>query len=191
MLRAASLLHLVCYCLALPTWEGLNSRGDFMSSIVPARTYIQVMGPPAIVKDINHLSSITPGEPGNLTFLPTAQLPSRSPSLFAVSRNQLFQYRNESTVYPVAVKNTTLVDGVPPLQLVLGKYNNGLVSGGNWHWKGTMLRYELGSNGNQGIFYTCPTEGGSSGIFMSLSPGPTPEGCHIITLHSFTAEHAN
>ena len=110
------------------------------------------------------------GEPGNLTFLPTAQLPSRSPSLFAVSRNQLFQYRNESTVYPVAVENTTLVDGVPPLQLVLGKYNNGLVSGGNWHWKGTMLRYELGSNGNQGIFYTCPTEGGSSGIFMSLSP---------------------
>ncbi|KAJ6599073.1 hypothetical protein DFH09DRAFT_1021844 [Mycena vulgaris] len=183
----ASVLRVLFCCstvLALPTWEGLNPRSDFMSSLVPSATYIQVLGPEAVIKTQSHLSSHVPGEPGNLTALPTAQL--RSPPLFSLNQNQLWQYRNESTIYPVTVVNTTLVEGVPPLQMVLGKQRSGAVTGGSWEWRGTMLRYTLGFSGNTGgIFYACPTAGGT-GIFMFLEPSPTPAGCHIVTLHSFS-----
>ncbi|KAJ7700085.1 hypothetical protein B0H17DRAFT_925979, partial [Mycena rosella] len=108
-----------------------------------------------------------------------------SPPLFSVTQNQLWQYRNESTIYPVTIVNTTLVDSVPPFQMVLGKQRAGAVTGGAWEWRGTMLRYTLGSSGNAGIFYTCPAAD-VKGIFMFLEPSPTPEGCHIVTLHSFS-----
>ncbi|KAJ7498929.1 hypothetical protein FB451DRAFT_16768 [Mycena latifolia] len=183
MLLALCLLCCSITALALPTWEGLNPRSDFMTSLVPSATYIEVLGPQAVIISRSHLSSHVPGEPGNLTALPTAQL--RGPPLFSVSRNQLWQYRNESTIYPVTIVNTTLVDGVPPLQMVLGKQRTGTVSGGTWEWRGTMLRYTLGSSGNSGIFYACPAAG-VTGIFMFLEPSPTPSGCHIVTLHSFS-----
>ncbi|KAJ7180079.1 hypothetical protein C8R43DRAFT_1117422 [Mycena crocata] len=154
---------------ALPTWEGLNPRADFISSLVPAATHIEVLGPAAVIRTRSSLSSHVPGEPGNLTALPTAQL--RGPALFSVSQNQLWQYRNESTIYPVTVINTTLADGVPPLQMVLGKQKSGTVPGGTWEWRGTMLRYELGASGNGGIFYACRTpQSNNFGIFMFLTP---------------------
>ncbi|KAJ7129678.1 hypothetical protein C8R44DRAFT_700656 [Mycena epipterygia] len=184
-------LWLLCCCMAasaLPTWEGLNSRSDFMDSLVPSSTYIEVLGPPNVIQTRSHLSSNVPGEVGNLTALPTAQL--RVPPLFAVSQDQLWQYANETTIHPVAVVNTTVV-GVPPLQMVLGKQRTGLIAGGTWEWRGTMLRFALGSSGNSGMFYTCPSTS-VTGIFMFLEPSPTPPGCHIITLHSFAShiQHA-
>jgi len=185
MFLVLCLLRLLFYSatvLALPTWDGLNPRSDFTSSLVPSVTYIRVLGPPAVIKSQSHLCSNVPGEPGNLTALPTAQI--GRPPLFAVNQNQLWQYLNESTIYPVSVINTTLVDGVPPLQIVLGKQRTGAVAGGTWEWKGTMLRYTLGSSGNSGLFYACSTES-ATGIFMFLKPAPPPEGCHIVTLHSF------
>ncbi|KAJ7890817.1 hypothetical protein B0H13DRAFT_2340815 [Mycena leptocephala] len=193
MLFAFCLLRVLWYLLsvqALPTWEGLNPRSDFMNTLVPSATFIEVLGPEGVIKTQSHLSSHIPGEPGNLTALPTLQL--RAPPLFAVSQNQLWQYRNESTIYPVAVKNTTLVDGVPPLQLVVGKQRTGTISGGTWKWRGTMLNYELSESArNGGVFYFCPLEDNTTGIFMFLSPAPTPAGCHIVTLHSFAERIQN
>ncbi|KAJ7904501.1 hypothetical protein B0H14DRAFT_2491202, partial [Mycena olivaceomarginata] len=158
---------------ALPTWEGLNPRNDFMSAIVPSATFIQVLGPMDVIKTQSHLTSNIPGEPGNLTALPTVEL--RAPPLFSLHKNQLWQYRNWTTIYPVVVKNTTLVDGVPLFQLTLGKQHTGVVSGGTWTWRGTMLQYNLGSSGNSGIYYTCPL-GDTTGIFMFLEPSPPPAG---------------
>lgn len=125
------------------------------------------MGPRGAVGATQHLSSHVPGEPGNLTAIPTVQL--RAPPLFAISKNQLWQYKNDSTIYPVAVKNTTLVDGVPPFQLVVGKQRTDVIPGGTWEWRGSQLRYTLGSAGNAGMFYLCSLGDGASGIFMFLS----------------------
>ncbi|KAJ7433838.1 hypothetical protein B0H11DRAFT_2120565 [Mycena galericulata] len=182
------LLPFLLTVFALPTWNGLNSRGDFMESLVPFATYIEVLGPEAVIRSPSHLSSHIPGEPGNLMALPDAKLPS--PPLFSLSQDQLWQYRNESTIYPVSVINTTLVDSVPPFRMVLGKQSTGAVTGGTWLWRGTMLQFQLGSSGNQGIFYACPTED-TTGIFMFLTPSPTPPGCHIVTLHSFSERIQN
>ncbi|KAJ7068268.1 hypothetical protein C8F01DRAFT_1364647 [Mycena amicta] len=167
---------------ALPTWDGLNNRPDFMSILVPTITNIQVIG--TMVNSPSHLCSHIPGEPGNLTFLPSAV---QSPSLFSISQNQLWQYKNESTVYPVAVLNTTLNDAAF-LQLVLGKQSrtSSVVSGGTWKWRGSMLQYWLGSSTNGGVFYSCPTGGQTVGLFTSVTPGPTPEGCQLVTMHSFS-----
>ncbi|KAJ7682816.1 hypothetical protein DFH06DRAFT_306017 [Mycena polygramma] len=165
-------VHVLQWCSgvrALPTWEGLNAHSSFTSSLVPSVTFIEILGPPGVITSQTHLSSHTPGEPGNLTAVPTVQL--RAPPLFSVSQDQLWQYRNESTIYPVAVKNTTLVEGVPPLQLVLGKQPGGtVVAGGTWRWRGSMLRYELGVAGNSGVFYLCPLKDSTAGIFMFLEP---------------------
>ncbi|KAJ7276381.1 hypothetical protein B0H12DRAFT_1227528 [Mycena haematopus] len=153
---------------ALPTWEGLNPRNDFMNSLMPSNTFIEVLGPPDVIKTPSHLTSHIPGEPGNLTALPTVQL--WAPPLFSIFQDQLWQYRNWTTIYPVVVKNTTLVEGVPPLQLVLGKQSSGSVSGGVFSISGTMLQYRLGSSGNGGVFYACSLQDSTTGIFMFLEP---------------------
>ncbi|KAJ7771354.1 hypothetical protein DFH07DRAFT_804057 [Mycena maculata] len=185
------LWRLFCCCtavLAVPTWQGLDVRSDFISSLVPHTTYIRVLGPEPVIKGRSHLSSHVPDEPGNLTALHSSR--NRSPPLFSLSQDQLWQYKNESTIYPVSVINTTLVEGVPPLQMVLGKQTTNLVTGGTWLWRGTMLRFEYGKSGNNGVFYACPTEG-TMGIFMFLTPSATPPGCHIVTLHSFSERVQN
>ncbi|KAK7061709.1 hypothetical protein R3P38DRAFT_3490612 [Favolaschia claudopus] len=176
LFASLALLFLLLHSVrALPTWEGLNPRSDFTANLVPSTTFIEVLGPPDIIRSQSHLTSHAPGEPGNLTAIPTVKL--RAPSLFSVSREQLWQYKNWTTIYPVVVKNTTDIDGVPPLQLVLGKQRSGTVIGGRWRWQGS-------AGGNRGIFYTCPLEGNGAGIFMFLEQSPTPAGCHIITLQS-------
>ncbi|KAJ6613451.1 hypothetical protein B0H10DRAFT_1881293 [Mycena sp. CBHHK59/15] len=191
MLFALCLALLSCTqvaVFALPTWEGLNSRTS-MTSLVPSASYIEVLGPDWVIKSQSHLSSHVLGEPGNLTAVPIAQL--RNPPLFSLGLDQLWQYRNETTIYPVNILNTTLTPDVPPLQLALGGKRSGLVTGGKWLWRGTMLHYNLGPNDNGGIFYACPTEGGALGLFMFLQPSPTPPGCNIVTLHSFSRRNRN
>jgi len=174
--------------LAHPTWQGLDSRGDFMTSLVPANTPIEVIG----TNMRGHLSSHRPGEPGNLTALPIQRRGFSAPSLFSLAQNQLWHFRNETTIYPVSVLNSTHLEGVPPLQLVLGKQPAGtVVRGGIWHWRATMLRYELGTSSNNGVFYSCPLGDNNSGIFMFLKPSATPAGCDIITLHSFSGRNAD
>ncbi|KAJ6485006.1 hypothetical protein C8R47DRAFT_980592 [Mycena vitilis] len=174
---------------ALPTWEGLNAHSSFTTSLVPSVTFMPPELPIANTKKKTD-ASLRPGEPGNLTAVPAVQ--RRAPPLFSVSQDQLWQYRNESTIYPVAVKNTTLIEGVPPLQLVVGKQPAAtVVAGGSWRWRGSMLRYDLGVAGNSGVFYLCPLKDSTTGIFMFLEPSPTPAGCHIVTLHSFSARIQN
>lgn len=90
------------------------------------------------------------------------------PPLFFINQSQLWQFYNDSAIYPVNVMNTTGV-AQAPLQLVLGARRAGM-TGGSWRWWGTMLRYDLGKGSNNGLFYTCPTEGGASGVFMFLEP---------------------
>ncbi|KAF8897527.1 hypothetical protein BD779DRAFT_1781972 [Infundibulicybe gibba] len=54
------------------------------------------------------------GQPGNLTVLPNP----RTPPLFFINQNQLWQFNNESTIYSVNFVNTTRTAEFP-LQLVL------------------------------------------------------------------------
>ncbi|KAF7301669.1 hypothetical protein MIND_00732400 [Mycena indigotica] len=185
------LFQLLLLCIAtvaaLPTWEGLNNRADFMSELVPTTTHIQVFG--GDINSPNHLCSHTPGEPGNVTFEPTYK---QTPALFSISQQQLWQYKNASTIYPVAVVNTTLfgTDDGPFLQLVLGKQprTSSVVSGGSWKWRGTMLNYWYGPKSNGGVYFSCPTGGSRNGLFTRLGLGPTPEGCQLVTLHSFSTK---
>ncbi|KAF7352801.1 hypothetical protein MVEN_01246900 [Mycena venus] len=155
----AGLLHIL-WCLmsvqALPTWEGLNSRSDFMSSLVPSATFIEVLGPQHIMTTKSHLTSHIPGEPGNLTALPAVQL--RAPSLFFCIYGP--------TTLAISVRGSSLAG-----------HGRGEEPCSSTSWEPV----EMG-----GLFYTCSLEDNTSGIFMSLEQGPTPAGCHIITLHSFS-----
>ncbi|TFK43537.1 hypothetical protein BDQ12DRAFT_731546 [Crucibulum laeve] len=170
---------------AIPTWEGLNGRGS-MGSLVPGASYIEALGP---VRDnevqTKHLTVHVPGSLGNLTVAPN----SREPPLFYIYQNQLWQFTNETTIYPVNVVNVTGTSDFP-LQLVLGTKREG-VSTGSWRWRGAMLYYDQGTKGNQGLFYSCITESELPGVFMFLKPSPTPPGCEPLTLHSFGREYLN
>ncbi|KAJ7283657.1 hypothetical protein C8J57DRAFT_1498684 [Mycena rebaudengoi] len=148
---------------AFPTWQGLNYAAS-INSLVSGASYIEAIGPFGAFKSLSHLSSHIPGEPGNLTVLSYAEL-REGPPLFSLSQNQFWQYKNETTIYPVNVINTTMIAGVPPLQIVIGGKRAGMVTGGKWRWQGTMLHYDIGSRRASQVFYKCET-----GIFMFLEP---------------------
>jgi len=185
-LLVAWLLHFMNLVSAIPTWEG--TRQTTISSLVgPSATYIEaiVAGRPSEQYRTRHLSLNYPGQPGNLTVLPN----SRAPPLFYIHRNQLWQFNNETSIYPVNTLNTTSTDSFP-LQLVVGKKRSG-DQNGLWRWRGTMLYYDQGAMGNSGLYYDCSMEGGSRGVFMFLQPSPTPTGCETFTLHTWSRSNVN
>lgn len=116
----------------------------------------------------------TLGQPGNLTL----DFIRRAPPLFFINRNQLWQYNNETAIYPVNVMNRTDIPH-SPLQLVTGKKRQGVTSG-MWRWRGAMLYYDQGrkdqgqkdqgQRGLTGLYYNCPLDNGSAGVFMYLQP---------------------
>ncbi|KAF9462642.1 hypothetical protein BDZ94DRAFT_1194273 [Collybia nuda] len=176
-------LNYILSAIAVPTWEGLNGRNS-IGSLVPGAAYIEAIGPTREHDyQTRHLSVQIPGQPGNLTLAPN----TRAPPLFYIHRNQLWQYNNETAIYYVNVVNTTETSHFP-LQLVLGRKKVGITNG-FWQWRGTMLYYDQGQKGITGIYYNCPLEDGSAGVFMYLQPGPTPLSCEQVTLHSFSRSY--
>ncbi|KAF9009072.1 hypothetical protein BDQ17DRAFT_1349476 [Cyathus striatus] len=177
-------LCLFSLALAIPTWEGINVRGS-IGSLVPGTSYIEALGPARgnEKSQLRHLSLPVPGNPGNLTVMPNY----RAPGLFYVGQNQLWNFVNETAIFPVNAINVTSTSEFP-LQLIVGTKQAG-ISTGSWRWRGTMLYYDQGSRGNQGLFYTCTTDSGLPGVFMFLQPSPTPPGCDTLTLHSFSRDH--
>ena len=88
------------------------------------------------------------------------------PPLFFISHDQLWQYHNDSYIFPVNVLNSTLT-AQAPLQLNVGNRREGL-SGGSWWWRGTMLYYNHGDKTNRGLFYACQDKAGHRGVYMVL-----------------------
>lgn len=94
---------------------------------------------------------------------------SRTPALFYIHNNQLWNYYNASTIYPVHVVNSTLSSQLP-LQIVVGDPGRQkVVKGGSWRWQGTMLFYEHGSAHNSGVYYSCQDTNGLMGLFTYLT----------------------
>ncbi|KIY49190.1 hypothetical protein FISHEDRAFT_58132 [Fistulina hepatica ATCC 64428] len=128
--------------LALPTFDNFGIYGQTsISSLVGTLTYIQAITP-------GHLS----GEDVS--------------TLFYVYRDTLWQYINETTIYRVNVLNETNTPEMP-LQLVVDSKPAGLMEG-SWSWRGSRLIYEQGVLRNNGRFYDCKSDDGSSGLFMYL-----------------------
>ena len=90
-----------------------------------------------------------------------------SPPLFYIHNNQLWNFHNASTIYPVNVVNATQSSQLP-LQIVVGKAKGDVVKGGSWRWQGTMLFYEYGSAHNSGVYYSCQDTNGFMGLFLFL-----------------------
>ncbi|KAK0468358.1 uncharacterized protein EV420DRAFT_1474037 [Desarmillaria tabescens] len=155
------------YCSAFPTWIGAPGSIS-IGNIVPGAAHIEVLGP-YLVGDSSkkHLSVPVVGQPGNLTIVSNEDA---TPPLFFINHNHLWQSINETAIFPVTLKNvTTIPPGATqvPLQLALDTKHSG-VAGGSWKWRGTRLHYHHGAASNGGIFYSCPLEDGSVGLFLFL-----------------------
>ena len=106
---------------------------------------------------------------------------ARVPDTFFVRKGQLYQYVNDTTIYPVNVYNVTM-PRVPPLQLRTERKPDGL-RGGTWRFAGSMLYYDFPGRDDdyvlkennaeylkyfrsQGLFYYCDFYDTTSGVFM-------------------------
>ncbi|KAH7914360.1 hypothetical protein BJ138DRAFT_1144109 [Hygrophoropsis aurantiaca] len=167
--------------LSVPTWESFNNR-QALGTLVPGATFLEALGPVRRAQPSDQPNYISVhgqrGSPGRAIVTQES-----SPPLFYINHDQLWQYQNDTYIFPVSVLNSTLTADAP-LQVTISEKSEGL-SGGRWRWRGTMLYYDLGSKTNQGLFYTCQDKSGAHGVFMFLDPSPTPKGCEIVTIHSF------
>ncbi|KAF9055257.1 hypothetical protein BDZ89DRAFT_1031852 [Hymenopellis radicata] len=203
------LLIVVCIYLpvhGMPAWAGAPGRTS-IGSLVPGATHIEAIIPsrtsgkgttthltiPSI--GVHHLPDSKPGltfdldHLGNLTLIPTAET-NASPPLFFINQDHLWLFRNESAIFPVSVVNaTTQFEGSPqnqaPMQLIIDRKHIG-VSGGSWKWRGTRLHYHHGNHNNAGVFYTCPTANGRTGVYLVLEVAGRMQGCNVVSLHSFS-----
>ncbi|KAJ3531836.1 hypothetical protein NM688_g7517 [Phlebia brevispora] len=168
--------------IAIPAFEGISSWSS-IGSLVPGLSTLEAIGPRNVeVGGRNYVSIAAPwGSPGNATVKATDY-----PPLFYVHNGQLWYYHNVTTIWPVNVYNTSLTSRLP-LQLKVGTKQEG-VRGGDWRWQGTMLFYEQGSATNGGVYYSCQDSNGLNGLFLWLKPSPTPPGCTLFTVHSFSRD---
>ncbi|KAG6817401.1 hypothetical protein H0H87_009045 [Tephrocybe sp. NHM501043] len=172
---------------AVPAFNDGTNRQTTISSLVgPSATYIEALWTTRKDADArtDHLSLNKPG-PGNLTILPNA----RSPPLFYIHREQLWQFNNETSILYVNAINSTEATGYP-VQFVVDTKPAGFKSG-SWHWRGTMLHYDQGPAGKSGVFYSCRLVDGSYGVFTFLTPAATPEACRAFTMHTWSRSHIN
>jgi hypothetical protein len=95
---------------------------------------------------------------------------------FILSNGQLYNYVNETAVFPVNIINAShIIQSTKeypvflPVQLALGGRREG-IGAGTWRWRGTMLYYDHGNTGqsNGGVFYKCAPDNDSEGLFMFL-----------------------
>ncbi|KJA24481.1 hypothetical protein HYPSUDRAFT_471304 [Hypholoma sublateritium FD-334 SS-4] len=175
------LMLLSCHLIvAVPTWEGMNGRSS-IGSLIPGVSSIEAKGPVATGKQPKHLTVHAPGRVSNVTVGPPSKVP---PPEFYIHQEQLFLLVNETAVYPINVYNSTTTHHLP-MQLVLGTKKEGITSG-SWRWKNTMLYYDLpNGKSNDGVYYRCMTASGAYNVYMTFVATQAPDGCQIMTLHSF------
>ncbi|KAJ3522342.1 hypothetical protein NMY22_g11932 [Coprinellus aureogranulatus] len=184
---------------ALP-WD-IGSKGSISSTSGGILTHIEAMGPKQAHEMVytRHLMGLPQGQPGNVT----TKINAKNPSVFFLRKNQLYQYVNDTTIYPVNVHNVT-IPRVPPLQLRVEKKLDGL-KGGTWRFAGSMLYYDFPGRDDeflkenqpeylkyyrsQGLFYNCDLPDGTAGVFMFYYLQDAGVDCHPFTLHSFM--HSN
>ncbi|EIM85629.1 uncharacterized protein STEHIDRAFT_140201 [Stereum hirsutum FP-91666 SS1] len=179
--------------LAIPTWENFSSRNS-MGDFVPGASVIEAKGGPYGRTLAFYLSNTSPrGTPGNATLEQTSL--QTAPKLF-IDKSKLYMYTNDTFIQPVNVLNVTSStssssqsNSYDPLgyKLTIGDVDKpeGLPSA--WSWTGTVLNYESGLWRNRGIYYYCVDRG----IYLSftrpsLHTDAAPEGCYVITLHSYS-----
>lgn len=181
-LALLSLLAALTAVWAVPSFEGVTNWSEAIGTLVPGMTALEALGPYGHDYTSPHFFSIDAphGNPGNVTVKRET-----SPPLFYIHNGQLWHYHNGTTILPVAVRNST-ASAALPLQLSVGKGSRDAVRGGSWRWQGTMLYYEQGSASNSGAYYSCQDTNGLMGLFTFLRPSPTPPGCTLFTVHSFT-----
>ncbi|KAF5369895.1 hypothetical protein D9758_001056 [Tetrapyrgos nigripes] len=175
---------------SIPTWMYAPGQSQ-IGSLVPGAAYIEALGvgyqPERASAMQRHLASEEQGHLGNVTVIFSRR--KRSADLFYINRQQLWQFANETAIFPVNLVNTTTVipdTGEVPLRLVTGNKDKNLISSGTWRWRGTMLLYDLGPLTNGGVYYDCPQPTGGSTVITFLKPVPTPDGCNLVTLHAWS-----
>ncbi|KAL1678128.1 hypothetical protein EV122DRAFT_212714 [Schizophyllum commune] len=160
---------------SIPFWEpGVRQSTD--SSLAGQLSYLIANVPryqPQLAHS-KHLTTIQPGHPGNITLVPGTD----QPGLFYIYRHQLYNYVNETFIYPVATVNASTTSPDEPLQLVAGEPSNA-VSGGRWRWAGTRLMYDLGERTNRGLYYSCP----DGSVYMNMQEAKPPRDCSVFSLH--------
>ncbi|EKM59164.1 uncharacterized protein PHACADRAFT_191481 [Phanerochaete carnosa HHB-10118-sp] len=151
--------------LAIPSFEGVTSWTD-IGSLVPGMTTLEAIGPSSWDDSGKNPFYFTIDAPHGLTGNATVKKDS-APPLFYIHNNQLWNFHNASTIYPVNTVNATKSSQLP-LQVVVGKPGSDVVKGGSWRWQGTMLLYEYGSTNNSGVYYSCQDTNGLMGLFLFL-----------------------
>ncbi|KAF8914592.1 hypothetical protein CPB85DRAFT_519397 [Mucidula mucida] len=204
------LLIIVCMYLpvhGMPAWGGAPGRTS-IGSLVPGATHIEAIIPSRTSGKgtTTHLTIPSIDHLGNLTLIPTAKT-NYSPPLFFINQDHLWLFRNESAIFPVSVVNATTQfedsqQNQAPMQLIIDRKHVG-VSGGSWKWRGTRLHYHHGNHNNAGVFYSCPTENGGTGVYLVLKvyanhlhtwaksthhfySAGRMQGCNVVSLHSFS-----
>ncbi|KAL1747470.1 hypothetical protein HDZ31DRAFT_31968 [Schizophyllum fasciatum] len=169
------LLHVVSLVQAVPFWEpGVRQTSD--TSITGQLSYLIANVPryqPQAAHS-KHLTTFQPGHPGNITLVPGTE----QPGLFHLYRHQLYNYVNDTFIYPVAAVNVSATSPDEPLQLVAGEHG-GAVLGGRWRWAGTRLMYDLGVRTNRGLYYACP----DGGVYLNMQEAKPPQDCSVFSLH--------
>jgi len=172
--------------VAVPSWGGiLGSRPQIsIGSLVPGASFIEALGQGISYEHYRpKYLSIQAPERGLAGSAVIHENPS--PPLFFINNQQLWQVTNATSMLHVNVLNVTNSDAHPaPLKLELGENTDG-ISGGVWRWRGTKLHFDLGTQTNKGLYFSCPMKDGSQAVYTSLHDMPAPEGCSFKTLHSF------
>ncbi|KAF8655307.1 hypothetical protein AX16_003204 [Volvariella volvacea WC 439] len=149
-LLSALVLSLLAVVGAVPAWEAGRST---ISSLVPGAGYLEALAAARGTEGITRHVTVTDlSSPGNVTVM----VHTKRPATFFVNHNQLWQFYNETAIYRVNLINATHIEN-HPLQLVTSKKAEG-VTGGVWRWSGTMLYYDHGRRGNQGLYYHCDSD---------------------------------
>ncbi|TEB30263.1 hypothetical protein FA13DRAFT_1734102 [Coprinellus micaceus] len=199
ILSLFTLILTIAFASAVP-WD-VGSRSSISSTSGGIITHIEAMGPRHMneIGHTRHLMGLPRGVPGNVTM----KVNARVPDTFFVRKGQLYQYVNDTTIYPVNVHNVTM-PRVPPLQLRAERKPDGL-RGGTWRFAGSMLYYDFPGRDDdyvlkennaeylkyfrsQGLFYYCDFYETTSGVFMFYYLQDAGVDCHPFTLHSFVHE---
>ncbi|EIW76107.1 hypothetical protein CONPUDRAFT_76523 [Coniophora puteana RWD-64-598 SS2] len=183
LVAAASYFSIVA---GIPTWENSISRSVFESPFVPGASILEVLGPMRRTRQADDPKYLGVGAPHGYTGRAVVQK-EPLPPLFFINQNQLWQYNNESYIYPVNVVNSTLTADAP-LQLTIDDKQKGI--NGRWRWAGSSLQYDYSDKTNRGVYYTCQDKSGLKGVYMFLDmPKVQPHGCEVVTIHGFMRQY--
>ncbi|KAF9534333.1 hypothetical protein CPB83DRAFT_902277 [Crepidotus variabilis] len=175
------LLMVLCFLgivVSIPTWDPFFDQTT-VDNLVPGGSHIESNVPSAFRAAKKQMSVQTLGRPGNVTINNHLY----EPPVFYVFKRQLWYMNNESTIWPVNMRNSSTTHPLP-MQLVVEEKQGGIP--GTWRWEGSMLNFDLLGKKSpvHRLFFVCLLNN-SYNVFFSPSPTPRPDGCEITTLHSF------